>query len=332
MATASYDEVGTFSLSLQDQNFADVDAADTPAAQRVVTGTLAQVGRFTPDHFVTELTHACLAGGFTYSGQPFVVKVSAHNAANSITRNYSDTQAFDHTLSVPQVPGSTGVLTNRSVSAMNFAAGVATSNSPTYTFSQATTQPTTINVRSTDAQGITSEGFEGNTQVRSGRVSMQNAFGSEMLTLPLPLRIETYNNGWTTHTADTCTSLNAANFAWTAGTTSGAASGTTSGTNRAWQACDSALSLSGASPNYQAVISAPGAAKQGWADVTLLLGNSGSGGACTSVNGGSGFSRAAVPAMQPWLQFNWRGSVDNPSSRVNFGRHNNRMIYMRENF
>jgi MSHA biogenesis protein MshQ len=321
--TATYDEVGTFSLALQDQNFADVDAADTPAAQRYFSGSLAQVGRFTPDHFVTELTPACPAGVFTYSGQPFVVKVTAQNAANSTTQNYKGTQAFAHTLSVP-VPASGGVLTNTSISAINFAAGSATSNSPTYTFNQAATQPANILVRSTDADGISSNGFDGSTNIRSGRVAMKNAFGSEMLSLPLPLRIETYNNGWVVHTADTCTNLNAANFAWSPGPLTASSKG--------WQACDSALMLGGTSPNYQLLITSPGAGKQGWADVALLLGNSGSGGACTSANGGAGYSRAAVPAMQPWLQYNWRGSVGNPSARVTFGQYNSRLIDMRENF
>ena len=323
---ANYDEVGTFSLTLQDQNFADVDAADTPAAQRYFSGSLAQVGRFTPDHFVTELTPACPAGGFTYSGQPLVVKVTAQNAALATTRNYSGSQAFPHTLSVASAvpaPASGGSLTNTSISAIKFEAGVATSSSPTYTFNQATTSPTTLTLRSTDADGISSSGFEGSTQIRSGRLSMSNAFGSEMLALPLNVRIETYDRGWTINTADTCTSLNAANFAWVVGPSSN---------NKGWQACESALSLSGASPNFSAVISAPGAGNQGWADVTLLLGNSGTGGACTSVNAGSGYSRPAVPAMQPWLQYNWRGSVGNPSARVTFGKYNSRLIDMRENF
>ena len=322
-AVAAYDEVGSYSLTLQDQNFADVDAADTPAAQRYFSGSLAQVGRFTPDHFVTDITHACPAGAYTYSGQPFTVKVTAQNAANSTTRNYTGTQATNHTLSTP-VSASLGTLTNISISAINFAAGSATTNAPTFTFSQPATQPTLLTVRSTDADSINSAGFEGSTEVRSGRVAMKNAFGSEMLALPLSLRIETYNKGWTVHTADTCTSLNAANFAWSPGTPSAGSQG--------WQACNSALMLSGASPNYQVLITAPGAGHQGWADVTLLLGNSGTGGACTSVNGGSGYSRAAVPAMQPWLQFNWRGSVGDPSARLTFGKYNSRMIDMRENF
>ena len=325
-STTSYDEVGTISLSLQDMNFADVDAADTPPAQRYFSGTLAQVGRFTPDRFITEPTSACVAGAFTYSGQPFVLKVTAQNAAGNTTRNYGGTQAKTHTLSVPAtaaVPASLGTLTNTSISAVNFSAGVASVNTPIYTFTQATTPPATISLRSTDADGISSSGFaEGSTPVRSGRVAMSHAFGSEMLALPLSLRVESYSGGWRVNTADTCTTLAAVNFAWVAG----------AGSSNRWQACESAISLSGSSPNYQAVISAPGAGNTGWADLTLLLGNTGTGGACTTANGGSGYSRPAVPAMQPWLQFNWTGSTGNPSARVTFGKYNNRVLHMRENF
>lgn len=327
LSVATYDEVGNFSLSLQDQNFADVDAADTPAAQRYFSGSLAQVGRFTPDHFTTEVTPACSAGGFTYSGQPFALKVIARNANGEVTVNYTGSHAYAHSLSVPltpSVPAGNGSLTHVSLSAAQFTAGVASTNTPTYTFTKPTTQPTTITVRSVDTQGISSSGQqEGSTAVRSGRVAMKNAFGSEMLALPVALSLETYNNGWVPHTADTCSSLSASNFAWAPG------SSTAANPNN-WQACESALSLQGSPPNYQMRMSAPGAGNQGWADVTLLLGTSGTGGACTRL--GAGFSGAAVPALMPWLQFNWTGSVGNPTARVSFGKYNNRLIYMRENF
>lgn len=109
-STASYSEAGAFDLALEDQHFADVDAADgSTTAQRYVpaTATVA-VGRFVPDHFdlVTVLFQAPMfktfnssAAGrtFTYIGQGFgyvtapQAMVIAGNAAGNTTRNYKGT-------------------------------------------------------------------------------------------------------------------------------------------------------------------------------------------------------------------------------------------------
>lgn len=69
---AKYSEVGAASLTFTDTAWASVDADDTAAAQRAVSGT-ANVGRFIPDHFlVTEgtLGPVCTAGptDFSYLG------------------------------------------------------------------------------------------------------------------------------------------------------------------------------------------------------------------------------------------------------------------------
>jgi len=100
--TARYHEVGAFVLTVTDADFAAVDAADTAAAQRTVSGT-ANVGRFVPDHFLAtaavpppEFAPAC--GTFTYIGQPFryavapsatIVPVTAVAAGEAPTANYT---------------------------------------------------------------------------------------------------------------------------------------------------------------------------------------------------------------------------------------------------
>jgi MSHA biogenesis protein MshQ len=117
--TATYSEAGVFNLTLVDQNFAAVDAADgTPADCTAIGRYVCQspaplaVGRFVPDHFeLTAVTQpvfrtfdvadgACSvppAGprrSFTYIGQPFgyetapVATVLARNAAGNTTTNY----------------------------------------------------------------------------------------------------------------------------------------------------------------------------------------------------------------------------------------------------
>ena len=100
-STASYSEVGAFSLVLQDQQFADIDLADSSAAERTVVSTPIDVGRFVPDHFIVTSgvitprtdSAACAGSPFTYMNEPFSVafQLVAQNASpvNATTVNYS---------------------------------------------------------------------------------------------------------------------------------------------------------------------------------------------------------------------------------------------------
>lgn len=115
--TATYSEVGAFALQLQDQTFANVDAADGTTANcagRYVCSAALNVGRFVPDHFevavlITPVFRtfnaadaSCSVGAaprrtFTYIGQPFGYKtppqatIYARNASGATTTNYSGT-------------------------------------------------------------------------------------------------------------------------------------------------------------------------------------------------------------------------------------------------
>lgn len=105
-SSASYSEVGSFSLTLEDQTFANVDSADSTLLERTIPQAAAvPVGRFVPDHF--ELTTAstpefktfnditCVTRSFTYVGQPFgyltlpEATITAKNAAGATTANYA---------------------------------------------------------------------------------------------------------------------------------------------------------------------------------------------------------------------------------------------------
>jgi hypothetical protein len=100
---ATYDEAGSLSVRLVDDDFAAVDAADgsTPA-ERNIESAVIDVGRFVPDRFEVALNTpvfetACGSGGngFTYVGQPFnymlhpVVTVTAVDADGGTTENYA---------------------------------------------------------------------------------------------------------------------------------------------------------------------------------------------------------------------------------------------------
>jgi len=109
--SATHSEVGALTFELEDQNFANVDAADSTTAERFIpqTGGTTQVGRFVPDHFVVApapantpkfrtFGAACASRSFTYVGQSFdyaptwtpVALVTAQNAAGGTTTNYRE--------------------------------------------------------------------------------------------------------------------------------------------------------------------------------------------------------------------------------------------------
>lgn len=274
------------------------------------TGVSDYFGRFIPDHFDTVVTQACVAGGFTYTGQPIPLTVTARNAGGGIAQNYSDAFSRQLTLTARDLADSVdnpgpGAFANALVAAGSFAGGRATPT-PSYAFTSAQTIPTDVRIRVSDGEVSSlrvpaAATIEGVATLRSGRIRLQNTNGSELLPLPVPLQIQYWSGatqGWQLNAADTCTKIEATNFAFSFG-------GNLS-------ACETRIQVGGAAPSYTATLSAPGAGNSGWADLTLNLGATGSGTQC-AVGGG------AATAAAPWLQFNWKGSVDNPTARATFG-------------
>lgn len=245
-AAFTYDEVGyfrfqpqgvydaTFTSAYQDAsdtvcvNTPPDDFANTPNGAGKVgckfgnTTATGYLGRFIPDHFDTSVTQACATGGFSYSGQPFSVTVTARNLAGGTTQNYHGSGtpfAKAVTLSARDAadtaanPGP-GALTAASVAAAGFSNGVATTATPVYTFTTATTVPTVVRVRAVDSEGVTSlrtapaTTVEGTTTVRSGRLWLANAYGNEFLPLSVPAQAQYWlAGGWQRNSADSCTSL-----------------------------------------------------------------------------------------------------------------------------
>jgi MSHA biogenesis protein MshQ len=185
------------------------------------------VGPFIPDHFVTTVTDGCTGCGFTYSGQPFTVVVTAMNGLASPvkTSNYDGTantspnfaktvtlSAWDAATGTAPKPGP-GTLNNAAVAFTAFASGVATLNTaaamPRYTFTTPPTASTVIRVRAVDADNVTSSGFtERTTEIRSGRIRIANAHGSELLQLPIAVTAQYWNGtGYVTSATDSATSF-----------------------------------------------------------------------------------------------------------------------------
>lgn len=310
-------------------------------------------GRFVPDHFDTVVKYdtgskvfmACPSGltcpvsgdlgnGFVYSGQPFTTQVTALNAAGIITLNYdtAKTLSKDVTLSACVAPG--GVITNPGVGGLTptpnaipasaFNAGVALiSNTPAFTFTTTSTAPTDIFIRAIDTDNISSlraASVEGGLKIVSGRIKVSNAYGSELLPLPLTATVQFFNTAgsWVPSSSDTVTSIAAANFALAFPVA----------TANKLAACETALSVAGSSPNFRINMSMPGTDNNGWSDLTLNLGAIATGNRCTAVGGMGALS---TTSNQPWLQY---PAGSNPTGRATFGVYKGRndFIYQRESY
>ena len=173
------------------------------------------------------------------------------------------------------------------------------------------------------------------TKERFGRVRMENVYGSELLTLPVPIKLQYWNGGWTTNTIDTCTSLSASNFGFVFPV------GTTSRPNNL-SACETGVTMGGSAPNYTVNLSKPGSGNTGWTDMTFNLDTPVTGIQCLAPTTTAGPS--ATAANFPWLLYNWDGIDqpvsapdgtlfdDSPKSRATFGVYKSPLIYRRENY
>jgi len=282
------------------------------------------IGRFIPDHFDTIVTQGCNAGNFTYSAQPFNVQVKAMNALGNVTQNYDGTANtspnFSKTTTLSDANTiTTGSLLNNSILATTFSQGIA-NPTPNYTFTSALTSPAIIKLRAIDTDAVSSASgiIEGSTLIRSGRIRIQNAYGSELLDLPMPMVAQYWNNGsWVLNSNDACTT-----GVGLALTDPNPADGLIPGEVCALDTGNPGSSGLGCSAaaiaskrfrippgngNFNLTLRAPGAGNTGSMDVT-----------------------ATVPA---WLKYNWTGTGNvNPSARATFGSYKTPIIYIRESF
>jgi hypothetical protein len=222
----SWSEVGVITLTATNDAFLG-NALTT-------TGTSGNVGRFIPDHFDTEVVQSagipitCLTGltcptlynGFVYSGQAFTTHVTARNSAGNTTANYDNALGYAKaaTLSTWNAIGGLtanpggGAMTSNAVPSSSFNLGVDMVSTPIYTFPTTPVAPTDIYVRAVDTDNVTSlrgaSSVEGGVKVVSGRVNIPNAYGSELLDLPMTATAQYYNGtSWLISDTDSVTSL-----------------------------------------------------------------------------------------------------------------------------
>jgi uncharacterized repeat protein (TIGR01451 family) len=266
-----------------------------------------------------------LMQGAVYSGQPFVVEVRAYNTAGTQLQNYANSWARPIQLSLVTNPGGATPLPAQSgtfapvaqvkpedikpVTNVNasFKLPIGYSNAASPPVAVSGPTPFFVRASSTEAAGVRSElissqrvagSVEEGVTVINGRLQLANAFGSELLKLPVPMKAQYWTGtAWENNTIDTGAS--------------------TIGYTASFGKCTRRLALDAAgtcAPALHVLGTTPVTLKDGTG--TLWLAAPGNG------NAGSGLLDLTGKGSPPWL----------PSTlaRVTFGIYQSPLIYIRE--
>jgi hypothetical protein len=302
----------------------------------------AMLGRWYPSHysFAGTMTPSCTAGGFTYMDEDALsvqITVKAH-ASGSGAASAGDPVVSRYTAGYTNLAPVT-------LSGDNGGAAVAVTrlNSPDFPV-----MPNTISwsggqwvindsfafKKLTSADGpydsfklkaaladpdgsnfISTTNETNTTRVRYGQLRMANAYGSELMNLPIPLEARYWNGSvYVTNTLDSCTTLAPSSIAMSSYTGN-------------LVACETQISpgttqtlTNGKLPSPGLVLSKPGKGNSGSVLLTLNTSATASGSTCLSTTASS-----ATAANRPWL-----GS--GPAARATFGVYTSPLIYLRENY
>jgi MSHA biogenesis protein MshQ len=316
-----------------------------------------RMGRWYPSHysFAGTLSPACGVGGFTYMGQDalgVVLTLKAHakqaasaSAMDPVVSRY--TTGYTNLASVTLAGDNAGaaVAINRLISpafptmpnTALWSAGQFSIND-VYAFSRLANPDgpyDSFKVRASVSDpdgsaliGTTNE--TGTTRIRYGRIRMQNAYGSELLNLPIPVTAQFWDgNFFVTNVLDSCTVLTLSSVAM-------------SNYERNLNACETQIDIAANTPLSQTlnngvlrslnpvpnpgsgfVLTRPGATNGGSVLLTLNLNAAATGSTCLSTNGGA--TSTATTANVPWFG-------NNPTARATFGVYSSPLIYLRENY
>ncbi|NNL66097.1 MAG: LamG domain-containing protein [Myxococcales bacterium] len=327
--TVFWDEVGAITLQASVADGSYLGAGDVTGTETGTVGRF-RPDHFDVSLNAPTFDTACAAGAFGYVGQPFgymtggapVITATAQAVANTTTRNYAGTwfrltngslanqayAAFAGTLDTTGAPGTdpvilpggdgTATLTFDSGSGFFFQRGAA----PVPPFdADVALSVDVIDLdgaayaanparfgQATAGNGIP---FDAGKQMRWGRLAFENAHGSEVVPLQVPLRAEYWLGAgyFGTNVADVCTALSVGNLQTTP--TPGSLVSTPSFGNVPLASGDAGLSLS-----------APGAGNAGTIDLEQDLSSTGD--------------------DLGWLRFDWEqdgGHDENPTGRATFG-------------
>lgn len=293
------------------------------------TAATAYFGRFIPDHFGlatfasdslidrsdinTGASETC-ASSFSYMGEDFKTRfeLSARNAANAVTQNYTGGHAkFGLTTWANYAfTGSSGTLEQGSVvpsgawgsTPGNYGIAVVTAThrvqrpaSPVAPYAAFTVsaQPSYADGTQTVSLAASTQVHAGNTEMRFGRLRLQNALGSELRALPVPVWAEHWNGtAFVRNTQDSCTVIGA-------------------------------VTLSGAAPcTLTPAVSGVGSTL-GSGSGTLTL-------AAPGVRGCTDLTVTAPDWLKG--RWSGATYTQNPSARATFGVFRDRVLYRRENY
>lgn len=175
-----------------------------------VTSNGIALGRFYPSYFTTAVPTIincaaphpldCKNIGLHYAKQPIQTVVTAYNAAGQVTKFYQgkfvkSPKLLPYTAMGGATQNTLGTLTPSPIAdaANAFVQGVGTAW-PSFDYSASNYAPTDIYLRASDADLVTSNrssaSVEGGTRIARGRLLVENAFGSELLTLPVSARAQ----------------------------------------------------------------------------------------------------------------------------------------------
>ncbi len=300
-------------------------------------------GRWYPSHysFAGTLTPACVAGNFTYMGQDalgLALTLKAHastglpaTSGDPVTSRYTTGYTNLSAVTLSGDNGGTAVAASR-LSTPAFptmpntalwSAGVFTI-ADTHSFSRlaapdgayetfklvaALTDPDGSTLIGTAAQKETNT-----TRIRYGRLKIDNAYGSELLDLPIPFEAQYWwsSGYYVTNRDDSCTSLNMSSLMM-------------SGFTQNLAACETQLSPTGmqtlVAGKLPLKLTKPGAGNQGSVLLSINIGSTASGSTCIS----------ATPSSASATNMPWFGTT-NPSGRAKFGIAKTPYIYFRESF
>jgi uncharacterized repeat protein (TIGR01451 family) len=298
--------------------------------------TTVSLGRFYPDHLsvsapsVTPFCGASPTNDFTYFGQDSFATtftLTAQNLANATTQNYrgvfaklnlGNYAAYGFTTAAA-LPAGSALASSATAPTGTWTNGVASNIVARHQVSRPTAATAetlvTVNAAPTDGEASAAAAAVGaNVRLRYGRLRMQNAYGSELLDLPVPFEAQYWTGAYyATNTWDSCTVLPMSSLVM--GNFTGSL-----------LPCNTQITptgnqtLSGGKISGGLKLAKPGTGRSGSVDLAFNVSNTPTGNTCLSAT-----SSAATAANLPWFGPNIGG-------RATFGIYRTPLIYLRENY
>ncbi len=330
--------------------------------------TTTYFGRFIPDHFALtnpSMTQGCAAGSFTYMGQPFSLTASivAHNLSGVKTQNYNGAFAKGVVSTQAENSNNGTALGSRVTFTAPWSGGAAAYAASQ--FSRPVTSPAdatwgpfnalAFGATVTDGDGVllidrdmdqsttsctpdasgTSSGtcsavtLAANSKFRFGRLYLQNAYGSDLLALAVPLEAQYWSGAsFARNPLDSCSSVAVANVNLI--NYQGGITATNMGLSHVTAVAPFAAGLSNVSLSKPS----PAPTAMGSLDLILNLGSAGLPVTCPTATPPSPLGSSTSAAM-PYLSGNWctAAAYDrDPFARATFGIYKSPLIYRRENY